>query len=90
MGNGSTGLLPRAHWLLLKRSATAWLVFVDVMKELPAAMVLCAFNRDTLAVVPNQLARDERAGEAAIPSLPLVAMRLVPLNLLGRMPRSGS
>jgi iron(III) transport system permease protein len=42
-------------------------VFVDVMKELPATMVLRPFNSDTLAVVAYQLARDERLGEAACP-----------------------
>jgi iron(III) transport system permease protein len=50
----------------------ALLVFVDVMKELPATMVLRPFNSDTLAVVAYQLARDERLGEAALPSLALV------------------
>jgi iron(III) transport system permease protein len=55
------------HWPLLRRStaAAALLVFVDVMKELPATMVLRPFNSDTLAVVAYQLARDERLGEAA-------------------------
>jgi iron(III) transport system permease protein len=57
------------HWPLLRRStaAAALLVFVDVMKELPATMVLRPFNSDTLAVVAYQLARDERLGEAALP-----------------------
>ena len=51
------------------------LVFVDVMKELPATLVLRPFNSDTLAVVAYQLARDERLGEAALPSLAIVAGR---------------
>ena len=55
-------LLRRVHWPLLKRSVAAagLLVFVDVMKELPATMLLRPFNTDTLAVVAYQLARDER------------------------------
>ncbi len=90
LGTGSAGLLARVHWPLLKRStaAAALLVFVDVMKELPATMVLRPFNSDTLAVVAYQLARDERLGEAALPSLALVAVGLVPVILLSRTLRS--
>jgi iron(III) transport system permease protein len=86
LGAGSARLLARVHWPLLKRStaAAALLVFVDVMKELPATMVLRPFNSDTLAVVAFQLARDERLGEAALPSLALVAVGLVPVILLSR------
>ena len=64
--------------------AAALLVFVDVMKELPATIVLRPFNTDTLAVVANQLARDERLGEAALPSLALVLVGLVPVIQLSR------
>lgn len=91
LGTSGAGLLARVHWPLLKRStaAAALLVFVDVMKELPATMVLRPFNSDTLAVVAYQLARDERLGEAALPSLALVAVGLVPVILLSRTLRSG-
>ena len=90
LGTGSWGLMARVHWPLLKRStaAAALLVFVDVMKELPATMVLRPFNSDTLAVVAYQLARDERLGEAALPSLALVAVGLVPVIRLSRTLRS--
>ncbi|MBC5785204.1 iron ABC transporter permease [Ramlibacter sp. USB13] len=90
LGAGGAGLLARVHWPLLKRSAAAaaLLVFVDVMKELPATLVLRPFNSDTLAVVAYQLARDERLGEAALPSLALVLVGLVPVVLLSRTLRS--
>ncbi len=90
LGRGGFGLLSRVHWPLLRRStvAAALLVFVDVMKELPATMVLRPFNTDTLAVVAYQLARDERLGEAALPSLALVLVGLVPVMLLSRTLRS--
>ena len=83
-------LLRRVHAPLLKRStaAAALLVFVDVMKELPATLVLRPFNTDTLAVVAYQLARDERLGEAALPSLALVLVGLLPVMLLSRTLRS--
>ena len=76
-----------SRWSILA-AAAALLVFVDVMKELPATMVLRPFNSDTLAVVAYQLARDERLGEAALPSLALVAVGLVPVILLSRTLRS--
>ena len=90
LGTAGFGLLARVHWPLLRRSAMAagLLVFVDVMKELPATMVLRPFNTDTLAVVAYQLARDERLGEAALPSLALVLVGLLPVMLLSRSLRS--
>lgn len=86
LGTNGVGLMTRIHWPLLKRSAAAaaLLVFVDVMKELPATMLLRPFNTDTLAVVAYQLARDERLGEAALPSLALVLAGLLPVVLLSR------
>lgn len=90
LGASSVRLAREVHWPLLKRAAVAGalLVFVDVMKELPATMVLRPFNSDTLAVVAYQLARDERLGEAALPSLALVLVGLVPVLLLSRALRS--
>ncbi len=90
LGVAGGALLRRVHWPLLKRSAAvaALLVFVDVMKELPATLVLRPFNSDTLAVVAYQLARDERLAEAALPALTLVAVGLIPVILLSRTLRS--
>ena len=86
LGTTGFGLLSRVHWPLLQRSVAAagLLVFVDVMKELPATLVLRPFNSDTLAVVTYQLARDERLGEAAMPALALVLAGLLPVALLSR------
>lgn len=86
LGTTGAGLLARVHWPLLKRSVSVagLLVFVDVMKELPATLVLRPFNSDTLAVVTYQLARDERLGEAALPALVLVLVGLLPVALLSR------
>jgi iron(III) transport system permease protein len=92
LGTGDVALLRRVHWPLLKRStaAAALLVFVDVMKELPATLVLRPFNSDTLAVMAYQMARDERLGEAALPSLALVLVGLLPVILLSRALRAPS
>ena len=90
LGSAPWGLMTRVHWPLLRRSAAAaaLLVFIDVMKELPATLVLRPFNSDTLAVVAYQLARDERLGEAALPSLALVLVGLAPVILLSRTLRA--
>lgn len=96
LGASRLRLFLELHVPLLRRAAAAaaLLVFVDVMKELPATLVLRPFNSDTLAVVAYQLARDERLGEAALPSLAIVLVGLVPVLLLtsalrDRRPRAG-
>ncbi len=58
------------------------LVFVDVMKELPATLVIRPFNFDTLAVRVYQYASDERLAEAAAPALAIVLVGLVPVIFL--------
>jgi iron(III) transport system permease protein len=85
-------LFAELHLPLLRRASLAavLLVFVDVMKELPATLVLRPFNSDTLAVVAYQLARDERLGEAALPSLAIVLVGLIPVVLLSRALRGGA
>jgi iron(III) transport system permease protein len=90
LGAAPWRILSQVHWPMLRRSTAAavLLVFVDVMKELPATLVLRPFNSDTLAVVAYQLARDERLGEAALPCLALVLVGLLPVVLLSRTLRS--
>ena len=75
------------HAPLLWRSAlaAALLVFVDVMKELPATFVMRPFNFDTLAVQAYNYASDERLAEAAAPALSIVAVGLLPLIVFSRM-----
>ncbi|HEY5636904.1 MAG TPA: iron ABC transporter permease [Burkholderiales bacterium] len=86
LGEAPAGTLRRVHVPLLAPSlATAGLlVFVDVMKELPATFALRPFNFDTLAVEAYHLAKDERLAEAALPSLVIVAVGLLPLLVLTR------
>jgi iron(III) transport system permease protein len=86
LGQSRWRLFSRVHFPLLRGSllTALLLVFVDVMKELPATIVLRPFDFDTLAVMAWQLARDERLAEAAIPSLTLVGFGLLPVILLSR------
>jgi len=78
--------LARVHAPLLASSVAtaALLLFVDVMKELPATFALRPFNFDTLAVETYNLARDERLAEAALPSLLIVAVALLPLFVVSK------
>jgi iron(III) transport system permease protein len=86
LGSSSLDTFARVHLPILRPSvlAAALLVFVDVMKELPATLVLRPFNFDTLAVIAYQMASDERLGEAALPALTIVAAGVVPVALLSR------
>ncbi len=81
LGASPLATLTRVHMPLLAPSlaAAALLMFVDVLKELPATFALRPFNFDTLAVEAYNLAKDERLAEAAVPSLVIVAVALVPL-----------
>jgi iron(III) transport system permease protein len=92
LGSGPLRLFTRLHLPLLQRSAlaAALLVFVDVMKELPATLVLRPFGSDTLAVVAYNFARDERLAEAALPSLAIVAVGLIPVVMLSRALRASA
>lgn len=86
LGHSPARTLWRVHVPIISGSlaTAALLVFVDVMKELPATFAMRPFNFDTLAVEAYNLAKDERIGEAAVPSLIMVAIALVPLILLSR------
>jgi len=92
LGGSARRVFTTLHLPLLKRSAlvAVLLVFVDVMKELPATLMLRPFGSDTLAVVAYNFARDERLAEAALPSLAIVAVGLIPVVLLSRALRSAA
>jgi iron(III) transport system permease protein len=78
LGAGQLEMLRRVHWPLLRPSiaTAALLVFVDCLKELPATLVLRPFNVDTLAVIADNYARDERLSHAGWPSLMIVVLTL--------------
>ena len=86
LGQRPLGLLTRVHLPLMWGSlATACLlVFVDVMKELPATLILRPFNFDTLAIRAHQLASDEQLVLAAAPALGIVVVGILPVILLSR------
>ncbi|MEL7099833.1 MAG: iron ABC transporter permease [Pseudomonadota bacterium] len=98
LGRTGWGTVRDIHVPILRRSLlTALLiVFVDTIKELPATLILRPFNYDTLAVQAFRLASDERLEGAAVPSLVIAAIGLIPVILLcrqigeRRLPRSNA
>ncbi|WP_081948946.1 ABC transporter permease [Litchfieldella xinjiangensis] len=95
LGQTASGTLRRVHAPIMRGSllAAGILVFVDVMKELPATIILRPFNFDTLAVRAHNLASDERLAEASTSSLAIVAVGIIPVILLSlaiRRSRPGS
>jgi iron(III) transport system permease protein len=86
LGFGQMATLRRVHVPLLRGSllTAGLLVFVDVMKELPATLVMRPFNFDTLATQTYILAADERLAEASTAALAIVAVGLLPLIAVSR------
>jgi len=87
LGAGPAGILRRIHFPMLRASslAAALLVFVEVLKELPATLIIRPFNFDTLAVHIYQQASDERFAESAAPALMIILVGLAPVLILSRM-----
>lgn len=79
-----TRVLRKVHVPLIKASlvSASILVFVDVLKELPATLILRPFNMNTLAVKAYELASDERLIDAALPAVSIVIAGLIPVILL--------
>lgn len=86
LGRSPFGMLRRVHMPILTPSllTAALVVFIDVMKELPATLIMRPFNFDTLAVQAHRLAADERLEGAAVPSLVILVLGLLPVILVCR------
>ena len=86
LGHGMGATLRRVHLPILRGSllTAALMVFVEVMKELPATLVMRPFNFDTLATQAYTLASDERLAEASTAALAIVCVGVLPLIILTR------
>lgn len=84
MGFGSWQILRRIHVPMLRGSllTASLLVFVDVMKELPATLILRPFNFNTLAIRTYELANQERLTEAASSALMIVLAGIIPVIII--------
>ena len=86
LGTSTNEMIRKVHFPLLRPSifAACLLVFVDVMRELPATLILRPFNFDTLATQVYRLASDERLAEASGAALLIVILGVLPAVLLQR------
>lgn len=86
MGYSFSEILRKIHIPMLSGGLLSafLLVFVDVMKELPATIIIRPFNFDTLAVQVYRLASDERLGESAGAALAIVLVGIIPVILLSK------
>ena len=84
LGYGPLATLRRVHAPLMTSGllSAAMLVFVDVVKELPATLVLRPFNFETMAARVYRLASDERLSQSAPGSLAIVLVGMIPATLL--------
>lgn len=86
MGLSPMSVLRQIHLPLMRGTVLTalLLVFVDVLKELPATLILRPFNFNTLAVRAHELAADERLADAATPALMIVLVGIIPVILLSK------
>lgn len=86
LGARPSQILRRIHLPMLRGPmlTAAIVAFVEVLKELPATLLIRPFNFDTLAVGVYRFASDERLAEAAAGALAIVGTSLVPVILLSR------
>jgi iron(III) transport system permease protein len=87
LGHEPGVVLRRVHLPLLRPAVITGLllVFIDVMKELPATLILRPFNFETLATWVYRFASDERLAQASTAALVIVLMSLIPTMLLSRL-----
>ena len=85
-GMRSIKIIRRIHIPMMQGSllTALLLVFVDVMKELPATLILRPFNFNTLAVKTYELANEERLADAAVPALAIVLVGIIPVILISK------
>ncbi|WP_323063768.1 iron ABC transporter permease [Aeromonas jandaei] len=86
LGQGDGAMLRRVHLPLVRRGlfAGAMLVFIESMKELPAALLLRPFNFDTLATHVYQFVSDEMLERGALGAIVIVLVGLLPLIWVNR------
>ena len=84
LGLGPGATLAKVHVPIISGSllTAALLVFVDVMKELPATLIMRPFNFNTLAVRAFELAEDEQLAESAPAALSIVGVGIIPVIVL--------
>ena len=87
LGADRLDVLARVHVPLLRSglAIAALLVFVEVMKELPATLLLRPLGGDTLAIAVWQATTESLFRTAALPALMIVLVGLLPVALMIRL-----
>ena len=87
LGTNKTKMFFKVHFPLLKTSILTSLILVisEIIKELPATLILRPFNFDTLAVTTYIYAAEERMFEAATPAMMIVLIGLIPIFFLSKI-----
>jgi iron(III) transport system permease protein len=90
LGADRSRLLGAVHLPLLGPgiATAALLVFVEVLKELPATALLRPLGGDTLAIAVWEATKESRFEVAALPALLIVAVGLVPVVFAVRLTRA--
>ena len=83
-GMRANNIIKSIHIPMMRGSllTASLLVFVDVLKELPATLILRPFNFNTLAVRTYELANEELLAEAAVPALAIVIVGIIPVIII--------
>ncbi len=86
LGLGALSTLSKIHLPIMRGTimVALLLVFVDVLKELPATLILRPFNFNTLAVRTYEMAADERLADVGLPALTIVLVGIIPVILLSK------
>jgi iron(III) transport system permease protein len=87
LGADRLDVLARVHVPMMRAGLTtaALLVFVEVMKELPATLLLRPAGGDTLAVAVWQATAESLFETAALPALAIVLVGLLPVAAMIRL-----
>ena len=90
LGSSGLSMLINIHTPLMKTAflTSVLLVMSDIVKELPATLILRPFNFETLAVSTYIYASEERMLQAAAPAIAIVLVGLIPIIFLSKMIRS--
>jgi iron(III) transport system permease protein len=87
LGADRLDVLARVHVPLLRSGllTAALLIFVEVMKELPATLLLRPLGGDTMAIAVWQATTESLFETAALPALMIVLVGLLPVALMIRL-----
>lgn len=90
LGEGNWGVIKRIHLKMIRPGIItgAILILVDVMKEMPATLLLRPFGFDTMATWIWQLTSEAMVQEASLPALTIVISGMIPVLILIRMGKS--